>query len=293
MKKLSLILLLILALTASSALADVTLVDPYADYPAEAAMSDYLAGQLENALGQKVQVKRFSDIAEAVNAFLALPDPDEALLLCCQDALILSLQGYIDQDLRVALRPLTQAAASGSDFYAAPAVLEALPEITPESLLAYTEENAYELFIARLIEASHNDYLVLEATTELYVDQNLYMDYGEAAEEAENGAPDIAVFSAAMLPKEAAGYKRLFSANLPGIGQGVFAQAGASDAFSLAVWQAVKAACEESAWQALLAQGGYNGAPCPEEAEFAKQVKDLFADYVRYLTSEGLFFYEQ
>ncbi len=293
MKKLSLVLLLILILTMSSALADVTLVDPYADCPAEAAMSDYLAGRLEAALSQKVEVKRFPDIAEAVNVFLALPDPEEALLVCCQDAMILSLQGYTDQDLRAALRPLTQVAASDSDFYAAPAVLEALAEITPETLLAYTEENPYELFIARLIDASHNDYLVLEATKDLYVDQNLYMDYAEALQEAENGAPDIAVFSAAMLPKEAEGYQRLFSANLPGIWQSVFAQAGASDAFSLAVRQALIDACAEPAWQELLAQGGYNGAPCPEEAEFARQVKDLFADYVRYLTNEGLFFYEQ
>ena len=293
MKKLFLVLLLILALSMSSALADVTLVDPYADFPAEAAMSDYLARQLEAALGQKVETLRLPDIAGAVNAFLALPNPDEALLLCCQDAMILSLQGYTDQDLRKALRPVTQVASSGSDFYAAPAVLDALPEITPETLSAYTEENPYEFFIVRLIDASHNDYLVLEATAELYVDQNLYMDYAEALQEAENGALDLAVFSSAMLPKEAAEYRRLFSANLPGVWQGVFAQAGASDVFTLSVGQALNAACADPAWQELLAKGGYDGAPCPQEAEFAGQVKDLFSDYVRYLTNEGLFFYEQ
>lgn len=292
MKKL-LIALLLLALTLPAALADVTLMDGFASCPAEAAMTDYLAERLTQALQTPVSAVHQAGGAAAVNAFLALP-AGEAFLVTNPDTMVEALTQYdTDQDMRVALLPVTCVAASGSSFYASPAAAQALPEATLEALTAYTEEHPYELFIARMVTVDSNDYRLLEATGDMYVDQNMYMDYEEAAQAAREGAPDLIVFSDAMCPPAAEGYVRLFSAEQPGIWQGVFVHAAGADALADRLSAALTAVCAEDDWFSLLAAGGYSDAPCPAREDFEAAVKDQFAAYVRYLTSEGLFFYEQ
>ena len=292
MKKL-LVALLILVLSLPAALADVTLMDGFADCPAEAAMTDYLAERLTQALQTPVAAVHQAGGAAAVNAFLALP-AGEAFLITNPDTMVEALTQYdTDQDMRTALLPVTCVAASGSSFYASPAAAQALPEATLEALTAYTEEHPYELFIARMVTVDANDYLLLEATGDMYVDQNTYMDYAEAAQAAQDGAPDLIVFSDAMCPAAAEAYTRLFPADLPGIWQGVFVHAAGADDLADRLAAALKDVCAQEDWLALLAAGCYADAPCPDRADFEAAVKDQFAAYVRYLTSEGLFFYEQ
>ena len=286
------VLLLILSiLLVQAAAAETVIVDPYASFPAEAALTDHLARALSEKLGTAFTARHEAETAEAVNVFLSLPD---ALLLTNPQALILSLQGYTDEDLRTAVQPVYRVAASGSAFFAAPAVAALLPDPTYDALVQYTEGHPYELFLARTIDASHNDYLGLEATQDLYVDQNLYMDYAEAAAEAQAGAPDLMVMSLAMLPEEVAqNYSLLFPSELPGIWQGVFAKtAGAAD------WTAKLSAplgeiTASPEWQTLLTAGGYEPASGADAQQFTQEFAQMTEDYIRYLTIEGLFFYEQ
>ena len=284
--------LLILLLAASAALADVTLVDPYAEAPGEAAMTEYLAACLEAAWEEAVAVRHETDDEQAVNLFLSLPG-ESAALLCSQGAMILSLQGYTDQDLRKALLPVACVAASDSCFFLSPAAAEAVPAGTGEALAAYCEAHPWEMRIVRLVDASPADCLTLEATWDMPVDQSLYVDYGEAAKAAEQGAEELLVLSTAMLPEAAKSYVRLGSTGLPGLWQGVFVQRQGADALAARLAEALPAICEAPGWQALLQAGGYTGEMALDQASFARTVQDLYEDYVRYLTNEGLFFYEE
>ncbi len=291
MKKL-LLSLMVLLLFVSAAQAEIILVDGYSAHPAEAALSERLAESLAAALQTDVSVRHEADALSAINAFLGLPEGSSPLLLCTQEAMILSLQGYTDQDLRTAVLPAARVAASESWLYASPAVLELVPSPTLDSLTAYTEENPYQLFIARLIDASPADYLTLEATRDMYVDQNLYMDDEEMGAEAKAGAPDLAVFSAAMLPGAAADYERLFPAGLPGLWQGLFARPDGEKMIPV-LSQAALALNETPEGREMLSDAGYTPGSGLDAEEFTGEVKALFAEYVRYLTNEGLFFYEQ
>ena len=292
MKRMLLLLLVMQIVLAGTCLAEKVLVDPYAGAPAEAALSEELAARLTAATGEEYAVRHEADTASAVNAFLQL-DGGSALLVCNQEALILSLQGYTNQDLRTALQPVTCVAASESMIYAAPAVTELIPEKSAEALIAYTEENPYEVVIARLIDASPFDYLVLKATEDMYVDEELYMDFDEASQAAQDGAAEILVLSEAMKPEGTDVYEPFCLTGLPGIWQGVFLQAGADSAWLEQLNDTLGGLKNDEAWQQMIAAAGYSSAPCPAPEEFASEVKSLFEQYVQYLTNEGLFFYEE
>ena len=123
-------------LLVSAASADPVLVDGFADHPAEAAMSEYLASRLSDRLGADVTVRHEADEAAAANAFLALPE-DEAILLAGPDAMIFSLQGYVDLDLRTELEPVAETAVARCVFYGTPDITPLFPDAAPESLAAF------------------------------------------------------------------------------------------------------------------------------------------------------------
>ena len=284
-------LLLMLMMLFAAAQAETLLIDGYADAPDEAALTDHLAEALSAALSETVTARHEADVTAAVNAFLA--EKGDAALVCVPDAYIVSLQGYTSEDLRDALLPVTRVAQSASVMMLSRAAMDAVGEPTAEGLAAWTEEHEYELFLARLIDAGHNDYLSLTATGELYVDQNLYMDWAEAAQAAEDGAADLTVLSAAMQPEEIAGiYTPVYTTELPGLWQGLFVRTGRED-LAERLNAALPGICGTDAYRALLAAGHYEDVPCPEQKVFAEEVRQLVADYVRYLTNEGLFFYEE
>ncbi len=291
MKKLFVVLLALL-LAVSAAQAEVTLVDPYQDAPQEAAMTEYLAASLTAQWGEKVAVRHEKEDAQAVNLFLSLPAGD-AVLVCSQRAMLLSLQGYTDQDLREALLPAACVAASDSCLFASPAAAEAAQADTVEALTLYTRAHPYELSIARLVDAGPEDYLTLEAARDMDVDQRLYLDFDEAAAAAEQGAPDLMVLSTAMLPESAKSYVRLFSTGLPGLWQGVFVQGEGAEKLAERLAEALISACEQPAWKEMLREGGYTGRMELDREAFGCAVRDLYTEYVGYLTREGLFFYEE
>ncbi|MBQ4579433.1 MAG: hypothetical protein IJA83_02110 [Clostridia bacterium] len=246
-------------------------------------ISQRLAGDLAGT------VVASSSALDAMNLFLAA-DQDSAVFIGDSSAMILSLQGYTDADLRTAISPAARIAVSPAMMYAAPAVLELCADVTAEGLQVYTENAPFELFIARLIDASPVDYLTLEASAMLYVDQSLYMDWAEMAQAIQDGAVDLCVFGAEM-PAELNGLLTpLYDTGMEGPFLGAFVHAGAANA--AAVEAAVLALSEQTEVQTLLQSAGYMPGTQKNAAAFEEEVKALFQSYIQYLTNEGLFFYE-
>lgn len=249
----------------------------------DASVSQLLADKLGGA------VVTAPTALEAMNAFLAA-DKDNAIFIGDPSVMILSLQGYTDADLRTAVVPVAKIAASKSTLYATQGVMDLCADVTAEGLMAFTENAPFELFIARLIDASPVDYLTLESSALLYVDQSLYMDWAEMAQAAQDSTPDLCVFGAET-PAELEGLLTpLYDLDLEGPFLGAFMHEGASGA--AAAEEALLALAADETVQALLTSAGYTPASSKDSAAFAEEVKALFQDYIQYLTNEGLFFYE-
>lgn len=246
-------------------------------------ISQLLAKELEGS------VMAASTALEAVNAFLAA-DKDSAVFIGDPAVMIISLQGYSDADLRTAVAPVAKIAASSAMMYAAPSVLSLCADLTPEGIQAYTENAPFELFIARLIDASPVDYLTLEASALFYVDQSLYMDWAEMAQAVQDGAIDLCVFGADM-PAELEGLLTpVYDTDLEGPFLGAFVQTDAANAPT--VETALLTLVEQEYVQTLLQQAGYTPDTQLNSEKFTTEVKELFQRYIQYLTNEGLFFYE-
>lgn len=226
---------------------------------------------------------------EAMNAFLAA-DKDGAVFIGDPSAMILSLQGYTDADLRTAVTPVAKIAASPAMMYASQAVLDICPDADHDSLVAYCENAPFEIFIARLIDASPVDYLTLTASAMMYVDQDLYMDWAEMAQYVQDGAVDLCVFGAAV-PAELNGLLiPIYDTGLEGPFLGAFVQTDSAIAADAEAGLLALAAQDDV--QLLLQGAGYTPGTHENSAAFTEEVKDLFQRYIQYLTNEGLFFYE-
>lgn len=266
--------------------------------PALAEPQVFCAGEAGDAayeISQRLAAKMEGSVVsaptalEAMNLFLAA-DPDAAVFVGDSSAMILSLQGYTDADLRTAVAPAAKAASSPAMLYASQGALALCPDADADSLTAYTEEAPFEMFIARLIDASPVDFLTLEATALMYVDQNLYMDWAEMAQSVQDGAADLCVFGA-QVPAELEGLLTpLYDTGLEGPFLGAFVQTGSGLAADAEAAMLALAAQEDV--QTLLQSAGYTPGTQLDSEAFTAQVKELFQRYIQYLTNEGLFFYE-
>lgn len=226
---------------------------------------------------------------DAINLFLAA-DKDSAVYVGDPMAMILSLQGYTDADLRTAVAPAAMIASSPATLYATKGVLERCEDTTYEGLLAYTENAPFELFIARLIDASPVDYLTLEATSAFYVDQSLYMDYAEMVQAAQDGAIDLCVFGAELPVELTELLTPLYVTELEGPFLGAFVHT--DSAIAADAEAALLSLAAQADVQSLLQQAGYTPDSQLDSAAFTQKVQELFRRYIQYLTNEGLFFYE-
>lgn len=283
MKKLLAALCLITVLCCTCAAAEVTLYCAGQEDDFLPRLCRHLAGHIDGA-----DVQRADDVLTAVNLFLAADD--SAVYIGDPHAMILSLQGYTDADLRTALLPVSGLAAAPATLYATEGALALCPDKSEESLTAFTESQPFALCIGRLIDASPEDYLLLEATALMYVDQNLYFDYAEAAQAAQDGTPDLYVFGA-QVPKELQGLLTpVYQTALSGPFLGAFMHPGAPDAAQTEAALLSLLALDDT--QELLKKEGYADNSWQTGEDFAATVKQLFDSYIQYLTNEGLFFYE-
>ncbi len=278
-------------LLVSSALADPVLVDGYSDHPAEAAMSEYLASRLSECLGVEVTVQHEADEAAAANAFLALP-ADGAVLLAGPNAMIYSLQGRTDLDLRTALDPVAETALARCVLCGSPDLAALVPDATPESLAAWTEAHPYEQALFRTMDADYNDYLALAVTGDFYLDDGLCADYAEIEQMILDGTSGVIVLSSAMIPEGLDSFVPLCDAEIPGLWQGLFVRSGDGKTLADRLSSAVPDILSSPEWLAFLAENGYETPACRSSDEFRKKVEDETQELISYLTAEGLFFYE-
>lgn len=278
-------------LSVSAALADPVLVDGYADRPAEAAMSEYLAARLSESLGAEITVRHEADETAAANAFLALPEAD-AILLAGPNAMIFSLQGHVNEDLRTALDPVAETALSRCVFYGTPDLAGLVPDAAPESLAAWSEEHPYEQVLFRTMDADYNDYLALAVTGDFYLDDGLCADYAEAGQMLQDGTSGILILSSAMIPDGLDAFVPLCDADRKGLWQGIFVRSGNGKDLADRLSAAVPAILASPEWLAMLAENGYESPLCVTPEEFRAKVKEETGELISYLTTEGLFFYE-
>lgn len=299
MKRFLAFLLLSLFLCAS-ALAASSLEAPYPpDSPGAA-----VAAAAAEALGLSLHLTDGADLPKAADVMLQSP----GALLCADQSLIISgLQGYTSRDLRTAMRPVCRIAVSPLYLAVNARAAADLGITDAASLLSYLADHEYEAYFARHIDADVPDRAVTKLSEAVPVFTEGYPE-DEIPSALESGEVLAAVLSEtqlaaadpSLLPVCSLGAERTAAfpdlpcaaeLDLPlcdGIGVWLFASSDTEDA---AVARAASA-CLEMDPAAVDAVPGFAFAPLAgEEAE--KEIRDLIADYIGYMTSEGLFFYEQ
>ena len=299
MKRFLAFLLLFLFLCAS-ALAAASLEAPYTPESPGAAV----AAAAAEVLGLELHLTDGADLPKAADVMLLSP----GALLCADQSLIISgLQGYTSQDLRTAMRPVCRLAVSPLYLVVNAQAASDLGITDAQSLLSYIAEHEYEAYFARHIDADVSDRAVTKLSesvpvfTEGYPEDKIpsALESGEVLAAVVSEA-QLAVADSSLLPLCSLGAERTAAfPDLPcaadldippcdGIGIWLFASSDTDDA---AVAQAASA-CQDMDPAAVNAVPGFVFAPLAgEEAE--KEIRDIIADYIGYMTSEGLFFYEQ
>jgi len=292
--------LLVCLLLCASALAGSPLEAPYAPGSPGAAV----AAAAAEALGLELHLTDGADLPKAADVMLQSP----GALLCADQSLIISgLQGYTSQDLRTAMLPVCRIAVNPL-YLAVNAQAAADLGITDaQSLLSYIAEHEYEAYFARHIDADVADRAVTKLSESIPVFTEGYPE-DEIPSALESGEVLAAVVSEiqlaedgqSLLPVCSLGAERTAAfpdlpcaaeLDLPvcdGTGIWLFASSDTDDA---AVTQAASV-CLGMDPAAVNAVPGFTFSPLAgEDAE--KEIRDIIADYIGYMTSEGLFFYEQ
>lgn len=238
----------------------------------------------------------------AANRMLADP---ECVLFASQDALIAGLQGYTDEDLRKAMLPVCSLAVDSLFLVMDKDVANEYGVTDFDSLYAYIKENEYDLTFARHMGADPVDRAVIRLTDELAVFAEYYRET-EIPEVLCSGEAAAAVFTAAELAENPDEWLILLCldadrsqafADVPCAAEagltpcegeilGLFLSAEAEEETAVRVRNAVLQLQQEDL------PAGYT-LNLTDGDTFSATVKNLFEDYKEYMTSEGLFFYEE
>lgn len=300
MKK-SLLFLLLVWLMPALALAEGGMIAPFAEATPEAKIAQAIADSISLPCA-------FTDEAESADAAnQMLSDP--SLILCdTQSVLAASLQGYTDEDPRAAMSPLFQAARSPLVLVMDKEAAASFGITDAESFLAYIQENEYSFLLARHINADAID----RAATLLSNELPLLTDYflpEEVLPSLHAGDVQAGIIDAARLT-EAADKELLLLCTLGEertqlypdlpcaaeldmpVCQDVFLGLYMQNSGDQALIEKARALLSASDLEQTLLPLGYVFSPL-DQAAFDQQVRDTFADYKRYMTAEGLFFYEE
>ena len=299
MKRFLAFLLLSLSLC-SSAFAASSLEAPYAPGSPGAAV----AAASAEALGLELHLTDGADLPKAADVMLQSP----GALLCADQSLIISgLQGYTSQDLRTAMRPVCRIAVSPLYLVISAQAAANLGITDAQTLLAYIAKHEYEVYFARHIDADVSDRAVTKLSetiaifTEGYPEDEIpsALERGDVlaavVPETQLSGPDASLIPVCSLgATRTEAYPDLPCAkelNIPlcdGIGVWLFASSETDDA---AVAQAASA-CLAMDPASVNAVPGFTFSPLAGE-DADKEIREIIADYVGYMTSEGLFFYDQ
>ena len=296
----SLVLCLLLCLLfPAAALGEAAVVHPFPEGSAEALLASMAAEQP----GLPLQSAGPDDPAAAVNRMLADP---ESVLCDTQQALILSLQGYTDKDLREDLTPVCRLAVSPLYLVMDSAAAADFGVNDAASLLAYVREHEYELNLARRIDADPVDRAAVSLTDQLPLLTDIFTPE-EVPEALKTGAAAAAVVTGADLAASLKEENLLVLFTLGDTRTEAFPDLPCAPELGLDPVRPAElclflssAASEDLVGKLAgitLPAGetlplGYEPAPLSGEA-FAAEIADLFADYKKYMTAEGLFFYEE
>lgn len=302
MKK-ALCLLVLLVMVPFAALGEgVTLSCPFD----ETTPQGELAAALGALLGAQTRCMPDDMATQPLNAMLA---DSSVYCLHTNEALIRSLQGYTDSDLRQGMQAVCQVAQDTLYLAATPEAAQEAGLTDLASVADYLAQNEYALMLARLMDASAEDYAATELLNALTLDQMLFVDDADLSDNMEgmpllliadtNSAKALeakgCVVLGALSQQRTKAYPELPCAEEAGIPvyanvyYGVFASSGADIA---QVREALEAVRASQAWLDALSACGLE-APALSYDAFKTRVEDDFAAYVDYMTAEGLFFYEE
>ena len=292
--------LLIFLLTCSSALAGSLLEAPYAPDTAGAAV----AAAAAEALGAELHLTDGADLPKAADVMLQTPGN----LLCADQSLIISgLQGYTSQDLRTAMRPVCRIAESPLYLVVDRLTAADIGVSDIGSLLAWIGEHEYEAYFARHLDADVIDRAVTRLSESVAVLTDYYAT-DEIPSALAEGKALAAVVSEAQLGSADPSLLPLCS--LGGSRTGAFpdlpcaAELGLPVCDGIEIWLFASSETDDSAVEqaasvclgmdpgSVDAVPGFAFAPLAGEKANEK-IREVIADYIGYMTSEGLFFYEE
>ncbi len=299
------LLLMLCLLLPLCAGAEGLLVAPFPEEAPESIVADAVA----SLLGRQVASLPDLNGAEAVNAMLAQP---ETLLLDTQAALFLSLQGYTAADCREAMRPVCCLGRQDLVLVmdAAAAMSRGIKDAS--SFRSWMADHEYELLIARFVDPDVIDYASFLLEQALPVLSETCFDREEALDALSSDMLQLLVLPAASLPEGVLPLFSLGSAPSPvltdlpcavslgwpvcdGITLSLYASAALPQEEAAALADTLSAALLQEAPATLadaLTAAGFTTAFLAGEA-FTDETAAAFASYASYMTSEGLFFYEQ
>ena len=299
MKK-ALAILFAFLLISSAALAEGQLEAPYMPDSAEAAVSAAAA----QAMDMELHLTDGADTVRAADVMLQAPGTP----VCAdQSLLIASLQGYTSQDLRTAMQPVCRIAVSELFLVVHAQTAAGLGISDAESLLSYISEHEYEAYLARHIDADVIDRAAIRLSESLAVFTEGYLE-NEIVAALESGEVLVAVMNGKQIAE--AGPDILPVCSLGGGRTEDFPDIPCAAELGLPVCegntiylfassdtedetvQALATACLNMDPASVNGAAGYSFAPLSGE-ELKEKIRELIADYIGYMTSEGLFFYEE
>lgn len=292
---------LLTALLCSSALAEGLLAAPFAPDTPPAA----IAAAVARAAGLALDLTEEADPAAAANAMLKSPD---VLLFSDQAVMFAGMQGYTDEDVRVAMQPVCRIAHSPLYLVMDAAAARDLGIGNGADWMDYIAANEYELLLARHTDADVIDRAATLLSDELPVLTEYYL-VEEIPDVLAAGEAQAAVFSwgemealdrDSLLILCSLGEAR--EAQTPDIPCAQELGMPPCQPIYLYVFASAQAAAEDVARAAeaclaispdmVNALPGFAFSPLSGEA-LRQEIARTFADYKRYMTAEGLFFYEE
>ena len=300
--------LLILCL-ASAACAETTVAAPFPAGSAEAALTARIAETLGADYVPADENAPTGSDGRSAAANRMLEEP-ETLLCDTQAALMAALQGYTKEDLRTAMTPVCRIARSPLYLIMDAAAAGEKGIDGSESFLAYLAENEYDdsLLLARHVEADPVDRAVTFLSNELPLLTDVFWP-ADIPDALKNGEAALAVCTEAELCAAEPGdllvlftlgsertethpeVPALTEAGLEASPEPALYLMAKSGTDSGLLEEAARKISETDLSADCLA-AGYFFDPLSGDA-LAAEISDVFADYVDYMTAEGLYFYEQ